>query len=138
MCALIGLFIGMSIFAIVIFFIFIIVFLTRRKTRDSSRKARDSSYKSKIKFIPSFPKDDYQHELDLHGLTCDEAIREIQRTIVKNPTWTYIIAIHGYNNGDKLKHLLENGYNIHNRRVIKTEPDPYNKGRTYIYLKQSD
>lgn len=133
-----GLLIGMSIFAIVIFFIFIIVFLTRRKTRDSSRKARDSSYKSKIKFIPSFPKDDYQHELDLHGLTCDEAIREIQRTIVKNPTWTYIIAIHGYNNGDKLKHLLENGHNIHNRRVIKTEPDPYNKGRTYIYLKQSD
>lgn len=128
MCALIGLLIGMSIFTIVIFFIFIFVFL----------KTRDRSHKSKIKFIPSFPKDDYQHELDLHGLTCDEAIREIQRTIVKNPTWTYIIAIHGYNNGDKLKHLLENGYNIHNRRVIKTEPDPYNKGRTYIYLKQSD
>lgn len=121
----------MSIFATVIFFIFIIIFLTRRKTRDSS-------YKSKIKFIPISPKDNYQRELDLHGLTCDEAIREIQRTIVKNPTWTYIIAIHGYNNGNKLKRLLENGHNIHNRRVIKTEPDPYNKGRTYIYLKQSD
>lgn len=128
---MIGLFIGMSIFATVIFFIFIIIFLTRRKTRDSS-------YKSKIKFIPISPKDNYQRELDLHGLTCDEAIREIQRTIVKNPTWTYIIAIHGYNNGNKLKRLLENGHNIHNRRVIKTEPDPYNKGRTYIYLKQSD
>lgn len=128
---MIGLFIGMSIFATVIFFIFIIIFLTRRKTRDCS-------YKSKIKFIPISPKDNHQHELDLHGLTCNEAIREIQRTIVKNPTWTYIIAIHGYNNGNKLKRLLENGHNIHNRRVIKTEPDPYNKGRTYIYLKQSD
>lgn len=130
---MIGLFIGMSIFATVIFFIFIILFEPRIKTRDSF-------YKSKIKFKPIFPKDNHQHELDLHGLTCDETIREIQRTIVKNQIWTYIIAIHGYNNGNKLKRLLEPqyGHNIHNRRVIKTEPDPYNKGRAYIYLKQSD
>ena len=75
-------------------------------------------------------------ELDLHGLTSEEAIYAIQRTIVNNPLCDYIEVIHGFNNGSVLKDLLSNKSNIHNRRVLATYPKPYNKGRTVIALKK--
>lgn len=74
-------------------------------------------------------------ELDLHGLSLQEAIMKIQKTIVANPNCKCIEAIHGYNNGTKLKDALANKKNIHNSRVIKTIPNPYNNGRTNIILK---
>ncbi|MDE6408146.1 MAG: Smr/MutS family protein [Anaeroplasmataceae bacterium] len=73
-------------------------------------------------------------ELDLHGFTIPQAIHMIQRTIVANPKCTCIEVIHGYNNGCILKNVLKNKYNIHNRKVIKTVPAPFNEGRTLIFL----
>lgn len=75
-------------------------------------------------------------ELDLHGLTSDEAIYTIQRTIVNNPLCDYIEVIHGFNNGSVLKDLLSNKSNIHSKRVLATYPNPYNRGRTIIVLKK--
>ncbi len=75
-------------------------------------------------------------ELDLHGLTVDEAINKIQRTIVKNQTCTCIETIHGYRNGCVLKNVLMDKNNLHNKRVLKTLPHPFNEGRTIIYLKK--
>lgn len=74
-------------------------------------------------------------ELDLHGLTIPQAIYEIQRTIVNNPSCRCIEAIHGFNNGCILKNVLKDKNNIHNKRVIKTLPVPFNEGRTLIFLR---
>ena len=74
-------------------------------------------------------------ELDLHGKTCDEAIYLLQRTIVQNPTCDRIDVIHGFNNGCVLKNLLVKKENIHSKRVVCTRPDPYNMGRTTIFLR---
>ena len=48
-------------------------------------------------------------ELDLHGLTPSIAIQRIQR-------------------------FIEDKNNLHNKRVIKTLPVPFNAGRTFIFL----
>ncbi len=74
-------------------------------------------------------------EVDLHGLSVCSAIRVIQRMIVQNPKCTCIEAIHGYNSGNVLKTVLSNKVNIHNKRVLKTLPVPFNDGRTMIILK---
>ena len=74
-------------------------------------------------------------ELDLHGFTISQAIHEIQHTIIANPKCTCIEVIHGYNHGNILKNILRNKKNLHNRRVLKTLPVPFNEGRTFIFLK---
>ena len=74
-------------------------------------------------------------ELDVHGYTIDYTIKTIQKTIVNNPKCSCIEVIHGFNNGSKIKELLRNKFNIHNRRVLKTLPVPFNDGRTMIILK---
>ena len=75
-------------------------------------------------------------ELDLHGLTSDEAVYKIQREIVNHPECTCLEVIHGFNNGNTLKGLLKNKNNIHNKRVLNTCPCPFNMGRTLVYLKK--
>ncbi len=75
-------------------------------------------------------------ELDVHGLTIPSVIKMIQRLIVKNPNCSCIEVIHGYNSGSKIKEYLKNKTNIHNKRVAKTLPTPFNEGRTMIFLKQ--
>lgn len=74
-------------------------------------------------------------EIDLHGYPLATAIKTIQRLIVKNPKCNKIIVIHGFNNGNVIKEALVNHICIHNNRVIKTLPAPFNEGRTWIYLK---
>ena len=74
-------------------------------------------------------------EINLHDLTLVEAIRKIQRVIVDNLKCCKIIAIHGYHNGAVIKDALKDKNNLHNKRVIKTEEDLSNPGRTYIYLR---
>lgn len=74
-------------------------------------------------------------ELDVHGYSVKQTIHLIQRTIVANPKCTCIEIIHGYNNGCALKDVLMHKINIHNKRVLKTYPVPFNSGRTYIILK---
>ena len=74
-------------------------------------------------------------EIDVHGYSTEATIKTIQRLIVQNPKLTCIEVIHGYNNGSKIKDLLKNKFNIHNKRVLKTLPAPFNDGRTMIFLK---
>lgn len=74
-------------------------------------------------------------ELDVHGYSSDMMIRTIQKLIVQNPKCTCIEVIHGFNNGCTLKKILMNKWNIHNKRVLKTLPVPFNDGRTMIILK---
>ncbi len=74
-------------------------------------------------------------ELDVHGYGVKQAIYAIQRTIVSNPSCNCLEVIHGFNNGCKVKELLMNKANIHNKRVLGTRPVPFNEGRTQIILK---
>ena len=74
-------------------------------------------------------------EIDLHGKTSDEAIYLLQRTIIQYPHCDRIDVIHGFNNGCVLKNLLRKKENIHSKRVLSTRPDPYNLGRTTIFLR---
>lgn len=76
-------------------------------------------------------------EINVHDCTKKEAIRNIQKVIVKYPTLDLLIVIHGFNNGSAIKEMLKNKYNIHNKRVKKTIPEPFNDGRTWIYLNKS-
>ena len=73
--------------------------------------------------------------IDVHDYSLTCAIRKIQRTIIENPKANKIIVIHGFNNGDVIKNTLTDFRLIHNKRVIKTLPEPFNEGRTWIYLK---
>lgn len=73
--------------------------------------------------------------IDLHDFSLGCAIKKIQRTIVENPECKKLIVIHGFNNGDVIKNTLADFRLIHNKRVIKTLPEPFNEGRTWIYLK---
>ncbi len=73
--------------------------------------------------------------LDLHSFTISQALHEIQRTIVANPKCNCIEVIHGYNQGEQLKLFLKDKNNLHNKRVLKTQPVPFNEGRTFIILK---
>ena len=74
-------------------------------------------------------------ELDLHGFTLVEAIKKIQRTIMTNLKCWKLIIIHGYHNGAVIKDALKDKNNLHNKRVIKTQEDLSNPGRTFIYLR---
>lgn len=73
--------------------------------------------------------------LDLHGYTRKDALREIQRAIVQNPSCKLIEVVHGFNNGNELKELLRKKENLHNSRVISTVQSPCNEGRAFIHLK---
>ena len=75
--------------------------------------------------------------IDVHDYSLTCAIRKIQRTIIENPKANKIIVIHGFNNGTVIKDALSNYKNIHNKRVYNTLVDPFNYGRTWIYLKCS-
>ena len=44
--------------------------------------------------------------LDLHDFSLGCAIKKIQRTIVENPECKKLIVIHGFNNGDVIKNIL--------------------------------
>ena len=74
--------------------------------------------------------------LDLHGFTPQVAVKKIQKTIMENPKCEKLIAIHGFNRGNAIKNILLDHHNIHNNRTIKTIPEPFNEGRTWIYLKR--
>ncbi len=74
-------------------------------------------------------------EIDLHGSSVKGAIYMIQRAIVDNPNCVCIRAIHGFNNGSKIKNAIRDPFNIHNRRVKCVYPEPRNEGVTLIHLK---
>lgn len=78
-----------------------------------------------------------ENEIDVHGLTATEALREVQRFIEKlyANNCGYFEIIHGYSHGDVLKQLFSNKANFHSSKVISVSPS-WNKGRTCVYLRR--
>lgn len=76
-------------------------------------------------------------EIDVHGLTCSEALRAVQRFIEKLYInhGRYFEIIHGYSHGNVLKQFFSNKNNYHSNKVLFVEPS-WNEGRTCVYLKE--
>ncbi len=74
-------------------------------------------------------------EIDVHGLTSEEALREVQKYIVylSKKNINYFEIIHGYSHGDTLKKLFSKASNFHSNRVLKVLPC-WNAGRTCVFL----
>lgn len=74
--------------------------------------------------------------LDLHGLTVDEALKLIQRTVMdpKNKNEQYIEVIHGFNNGDELKQLCSHPRYLRCKKIKKTTRGLHNPGVTLLWL----
>jgi len=76
-------------------------------------------------------------EIDVHGLTSEEALREVQKFIEKlyGSNCRYFEIIHGYSHGNVLKKLFSNKANYHSSKIMFVEPS-WNEGRTCVYLKE--
>lgn len=74
--------------------------------------------------------------LDLHGLTKDEALRLIQKTVMdpKNKKEQYIEVIHGFNSGNELKQLCAHPRYLRCKRIKKTTLKLHNPGATILWL----
>lgn len=74
------------------------------------------------------------NEIDIHGLSERDAIREIERYIVSLPdTVKTFRIVHGYHNGDKLKEMVRHPRKIKSKR-IKRRKYTMNQGETIIEL----
>lgn len=74
-------------------------------------------------------------EADIHGMTADEAYRELVRLIDHADSGTAEIhVIHGYRRGDALKTMVQHKLN-HPKISYKCE-SLLNEGETKIYLKK--
>lgn len=78
-----------------------------------------------------------ENEIDVHGLTCNEALRSVQRFIEKEylDGGRYFEIIHGYSHGNVLKNFFSNINNYHSNKIMFIEPS-WNQGRTCVYLKK--
>lgn len=74
------------------------------------------------------------NEFDIHGMTEQEAIREIERYIASLPdTVKTFKIVHGYHNGDILKNMVRHPRKIRSKR-IKRRKYTMNQGETIIEL----
>ena len=67
--------------------------------------------------------------LDVHGLTCKEALRSINNVIKLTKASCSVEVIHGYKHGSKIKDSLWQQFSNPKIRII---PDHRNLGITYL------
>jgi len=73
--------------------------------------------------------------IDLHGMKQDQAIRVIDRALLRADSGTYQIRlIHGYHSGDSLKTMI--GYRYRNHPKVKQLKQGDNPGVTVLILKE--
>ena len=74
------------------------------------------------------------NEIDIHGMTEQEAIKYIERYIVTLPdTVKKFKIVHGYHNGDKLKNMVRHPSKIRSKRISR-RIYTMNQGETIIEL----
>ncbi|MCR5303432.1 MAG: Smr/MutS family protein [Lachnospiraceae bacterium] len=76
-------------------------------------------------------------ELDLHGLTVDQAEKRVERAVASADGGVYIIrVIHGFNRGTAIRTMLNETYGRgYDRKVIRVRPGS-NPGTTELMLKE--
>ncbi len=77
----------------------------------------------------------FSKEIDIHGLSKEEARRLILREIqAAGDEISELVIIHGSNNGTVLLHMVRT--QLHSPRIDYITPSPANPGQTTIYLKR--
>lgn len=73
-------------------------------------------------------------EIDIHGLTEQMAIKELERFIVScDKSVSEIVVIHGYHSGNALKDMVRNSNKLRSKR-IKRRKLTMNQGETILQL----
>ena len=73
-------------------------------------------------------------EIDIHGLTEQEAIKALERFIVScDKSVKEIIVIHGYHSGNILKNMVRSSIKLRSKR-IKRRKHSMNQGETILEL----
>ena len=70
--------------------------------------------------------------VDVHGLTCRQAMQLLKNVIALMNGSLNIDVVHGYNRGHAIKEMLKNDFL--SKRVIRTESVAWNPGMTKIVL----
>lgn len=74
-------------------------------------------------------------EADIHGMTADEAYRDLLRLLDRaGRNVTEIHVIHGYRRGDALKTMVQT--KLRHPKIAYKCPSLLNEGETKIYLKK--
>lgn len=72
--------------------------------------------------------------LDLHGYSLGEAKKIIEQTIVRMPKGNQELkVIHGYHNGDAIKALVRDRFQIRSKRLVRRKLT-MNQGETILVL----
>lgn len=76
----------------------------------------------------------YQIEVDIHGMRCEEAKKQLELLIKRTGNDIHeIVVVHGYHNGDALLNMVRNEFK--NPR-IKQKYVGLNNGQTTFVLKE--
>lgn len=74
-------------------------------------------------------------EADIHGMTADEAYRDLIRLLDRIPRdVAEIHVIHGYRRGDTLKSMVMT--RLRHSRIAYKLPSLHNEGETKLFLKK--
>ena len=73
-------------------------------------------------------------EVDIHGYTEQDAIKLLERFIVKcDSSIKQILVIHGYHSGNVLKDMVRNSNKLRSKRIRRRKPT-MNQGETILEL----
>lgn len=73
-------------------------------------------------------------EIDIHGLTEQEAIKTLEKFIVScDKSVTEIVVIHGYHSGNALKDMVRNKNKLRSKRISRRKLT-MNQGETILEL----
>ncbi len=75
-------------------------------------------------------------EIDLHGLSSDEAVRKVKNEVNKAPGSVYIIRlIHGFHGGTRIKEAIEDEFSYGRNSKVKDIRPGNNPGITELVLR---
>jgi DNA-nicking Smr family endonuclease len=72
-------------------------------------------------------------QIDIHGMTVDEALKLLREQMKTAPRWIEkIVVVHGYNRGTALKEAIPK---LRSPRIKEIAPSFLNDGETIIWLR---
>lgn len=79
-----------------------------------------------------------KRQIDVHGMTKTEALREVQKFIEEHYKLgtSSIEVIHGYSHGSVLHDTFTKKSNYHSSKIDRIEISFINPGMTVVYLKK--
>ncbi len=76
-------------------------------------------------------------EIDLHGMNCEQAKKEINAQVAKAASNVYRIRlIHGYRGGTQLRNMIKEEYSFGRNPKIKRMEQGWNPGITELVIRE--